>query len=71
MTSGYGAAPREAAGTSGEPAQLVGGFGKSGDRSSGELELRVWKMRSVTCLQQFTKMLFPMIVRSLAHTTRG
>lgn len=49
----------------------MGGFGKSGDRSSGELELRVWKMRSVTCLQQFTKMLFPMIVSSLAHTTRG
>lgn len=38
----------------------MGDFGKRGDLSSGEPELRGWKRRSVTCLQQFAKRLFPM-----------
>lgn len=60
MMSGYSPAHWAASGISGKTAQLVGDFGKRGDLSSGEPELRGWKRRSVTCLQQFAKRLFPM-----------
>lgn len=60
MMSGYSPAHRAASGISGTTLQLVGDFGKRGDLSSGEPEPRGWKSRSVTCLQQFAKRLFPM-----------
>lgn len=60
MMSGYSPAHWAASGISEKTVQLVGDFGKRGDLSSGEPELRGWKRRSVTCLQQFAKRLFPM-----------